>query len=133
MCGPRAALLFALDLAYTPDPEKRVFQFGPPRLARWRFPLPAYLHGSTDVFRLDADGIYDTNWSMKEGAVEIEESASRVAVYVVTHDAGLRNSLEQERQELVAAEDALQFDPAQNDADFQKLEQLLEHLNEKHD
>ncbi len=133
VCGPRAALLFALDLAYAPDPEERVFKFGLPRPARWRFPLPAYLYGSTDVFRLDADGIYDTNWSMKEGAVEIEEQASRVAIYVVAHDAELRNSLEQERQELVAAEDALQFDPAHNDADFQKLEQLLEHLSEKRD
>jgi len=43
VCGPRAALLFALDLDYTPDPEERVFKFGSPREARWQFHLPHYI------------------------------------------------------------------------------------------
>ncbi|MCX5772480.1 MAG: hypothetical protein NTZ09_19700 [Candidatus Hydrogenedentes bacterium] len=126
VCGPRAALLFALDLDYAPDPEEKVFRFGPPRDARWRFPLPAYLQGVADVFRMDADGVYDTTWSIQDGAVEIQENTSRVAVYLATPDKSLRAYLEGKRQKLIATEAALQFDPARNDADFNQLVQLSE-------
>ncbi len=128
ICGPRAALLFALDLDYVPDRDDKVFKFGDPRKAKWRFQLPAYLQDVKDVFRLDADGVYDTRWSHKDSALEIRDKASRVAIYIATPDAGLRASLEAKRQRLVAAEAALQFDPARNDADFQQLAQLLESL-----
>ncbi|MBX7256067.1 MAG: hypothetical protein K1Y02_06865 [Candidatus Hydrogenedentes bacterium] len=128
VCGPRAALLFALDLDYVPDRDEKVFKFGEPRSAKWRFQLPTYFGEVKDVFRLDADGLYDTNWSRKGSAVEIREKASRAAIYVVSPDASLRSSLEAKRQRLVAAEDALQFDPARNDADFQQLVELLQSL-----
>ena len=72
--------------------------------------------------------MYDTKWSHKDSAVEIREKASRVAVYVATPDASLRASLEAKRQRLIAAEAALQFDPARNDADYQQLAQLLASL-----
>ena len=124
VCGPRAALLFALDLDYTPDPKEKVFRFGPPRKAKWRFQLPSYLEDVKDVFRLDADGVHDVKWSRKHGAVEIREKASRVAIYVATPDSQLRASIENKRQGLIAAEAALQFDPARIDADFQQLVQL---------
>jgi hypothetical protein len=124
VCGPRAAMLFALDLDYTPDPEEKVFKFGPPRRSKWRFPLPAYLQGIADVFRIDADGVYDVKWYHEDGAVEIREEASRVAVYIATPDAKLRSHLENKRQQLIAVETALQFDPALKDADFAQLEQL---------
>jgi len=124
VCGPRAAMLFALDLDYTPDPEEKVFKFGPPRRSKWRFPLPAYLQGIADVFRIDADGVYDVKWYHEDGAVEIREEASRVAVYIATPDAKLRSHLENKRQQLIAVETALQFDPAGNDTDFARLEQL---------
>lgn len=128
VCGPRAALLFAIDLNYVPDPEEKVFKFGEPRKAKWRFQLPAYLQDVKDVFRLDADGLYDTKWSREDSKVEIIEKASRVAVYVATPDASLRTAIENNRQRLIAAEAALQFDPAQNDADYQQLVQLLDSL-----
>ena len=124
VCGPRAALLFALDLDYTPDPKEKVFRFGPPRRAKWRFPLPAYLRGITDVFRIDADGIYDVKWSRQDSAVEIRDKASRVGIYIAAPDASLRAYLEKKRQQLIEAEAALQFDPARNNADFNRLVQL---------
>ena len=126
VCGPRAALLFALDLDYVPDREERVFKFGPPRKATWRFPLPAYLQGTKDVFRVDADGVYDAEWSGEDGAIEIREEASRVAVYVAARDVGLRDTIEAERQQLVASEAALDFDAARSDADFALLKELAE-------
>ena len=126
VCGPRAALFFALDLNYVPDKKEKVFKFGPPRPAQWRFELPAYLQGVEDVFRLDADGVYDVKWNLRNGKVDIKETASRVMIYVATHDKTLRGRIEEERGRLVAAENALQFDPAHNDEDFNQLVRLLE-------
>ncbi len=124
VCGPRAALLFALDLDYMPDPKEKVFKFGQPRRAKWHFSLPAYLQDVTDVFRIDADGVYDVKWSCQAGAVEIHEKTSRVAIYIATPDKKLRSSIENKRQQLIVIETALRFDPARNDADFTLLEQL---------
>ena len=124
VCGPHAALLFALDLDYTPDKQEKVFTFGPPRKAKWRFALPAYLDGITDVFRVDADGVYDVKWSINGNSVDIRDKASRVAVYFATRDVNLRNQIEDKRGQLAAAESALQFDPAHNDADFAQLQTL---------
>ena len=126
VCGPRAALLFALDLDYTPDKDEKVFLFGPPRSAEWHFELPAYLGTVEDVFRVDADGIHEVKWSFSEGKATLKDKASRVMIYIATPDKTLRERLEAERQQLVAAENALQFDPARNDADFNQLVQLLE-------
>ncbi len=128
VCGPRAALLFALDLDYAPDPDEKVFKFGPPRKAAFHFSLPAYLEGIKDVFRIDAGGLYDVEWTREGNVVKIREKASRVVVYVAAPDSTLRASLEEKRQKLIAAENALQFDPARNDADFQQLVQLNESL-----
>lgn len=124
VCGPRAALLFALDLDYGPDHDEKVFKFGDPRKTKWCFQLPAYLQNVKDVFRLDADGLYDIKWSLEDGAVEIRDKTSHVAIYVATPDATLRAVLEDKRQQLAASETALQFDPARNDADFERLVQL---------
>jgi len=125
VCGPRAALLFALDLNYVPDPKEKVFRFGPPRDVKFTFPMPAYLENVGDVFRIDADGIREVKWSAKRGKVQIHDAASRVAVYIATGDPQLRAALENERQQLLAGEAALQCDPARNDADFQQLVDLL--------
>ncbi len=125
VCGPRAALLFALDLAYTPDPDSKVFRFGPPRRADWTFPLPGYLQGITDVFRIEADGLRPVKWSQTGGAIEIEDEISLVGVYLATPQGELRSNLEAKRQELIAAEAALAFDPGTNDGDFAALAHLL--------
>lgn len=125
VCGPRAGLLFALDINYTPDPKEKVFKFAPPRKAKWAFPMPAYLEDVADVFRIDADGIYDVKWDCRHGKVQIQDTANRVAVYIATPDKGLRAALENERQQLIAAEAALQCDPARNDADYQQMVDFL--------
>jgi hypothetical protein len=126
VCGPRAGLLFALDLDYHPDPTSKLFQFGPPREATWTFPLPAYLRNVADVFRLDCDGVYPARWRLHGQSVEIRDRASRVAIYVATSDKSLRRQLETERQGLLEREAELAFDPAGNDQDFQALAELRE-------
>jgi glucosylceramidase len=123
--GPQAAVLVALDLDYHPDPEAKVFRFGPPRPATWRFPLPSHLHGAIDVFRFDADGVTDAAWRIEDGTVVLEDTADRVVVHVATADPALRARLEEARRALVAHEQALEFDPAARDQDFARLAALL--------
>ena len=125
VCGPRAALLFALDTDYKADQKEKVFVFGKPRKAQWQFTLPAYLKDIKDVFRVDADGVYDVDWQKKRDGVEITEKASLVTVYVATPDTNLRTYIEEKRQQLIALEDRYQFDPARNDTDFEQLEALM--------
>lgn len=125
VAGPRGALLFALDLAYTPDPMERVFQFGPPRTGVFRFPLPTYLRSPAEIFRVDADGVTSVEWSVKGGVVEIRDRVSRVAVYGVASKTGERARIEARRLALIASENALGFDPGRNPADLAVLKQLV--------
>lgn len=125
LCGPRAALLYALDTDYKADQKERVFKFGEPRKAQWQFALPAYLKDIKDVFRVDADGVYDVDWKQKDDGIEISEKASLVAIYVATSDSNLRSYIEEKRLQLIAAENSYQFDPARNDEDFQQLQALV--------
>lgn len=125
VAGPRGAVLFALDLAYTPDPAERVFRFGPPREASFHFPLPAYLARPVDVFRVDADGVFPVKHSVENGGVTVRDRASRVALYVAAARPGERERLEARRQALVAAEEAVGFDPGRRPEDLAVLRELL--------
>ncbi len=129
--GPGAAILFAIDLDYRPDLERKVFAFGGPRAATWRFHLPGYLAGVRDVFRIDADGVHDATWRQEERGIVIDTRADRVAVHVATPDPALRGRLEAARRALVAAEEATEFDPARDDAHFARLAALLQPPAEK--
>ena len=126
VCGPNGAVLFSLDLDYHPDPDNKTFVFGQDRAATWRFALPGYLGDVADVFRIDADGVYDARWRKEGAAVVVDGCANRVAVHVATADATLRGRLDDERLRLVAAERATGFDPAGDDDDFAALAALLE-------
>jgi hypothetical protein len=126
VAGPRGAVLFALDLAYTPDPEERVFQFSPPREAEFGFPLPAYLRVPAEVFRVDADGVASVPYRLEGGRVNIRDRASRVAIYVAASKVGERARIELLRRRLIERETALGFDPGKNPSDLAVLRRLLE-------
>ncbi len=119
VCGPRAALLFALDLDYQADLEEKIFRFGPPRDARWDFPLPTYLSGVADVFRLDAEGTHSSNWTKSRDGVEIESVSNLVSVFIATPEPELRAYLDRKREMLVREEEACGFD-------FTKLNSIFE-------
>ena len=123
VCGPRGAVLFALDLDYVPDPKERVFVFGPPRRARWMFPLPAYLNVIHEVFRVDAEGVHDVSYESRNGVITLEDTCSKVGVYVAAAGADMRKALQERLKLLIEEEGALGFDPANNDADFAALRQ----------
>jgi hypothetical protein len=124
VAAPRGAVLFALDLAYTPDPVGKVFQFGPPRDVTLRFPLPAWLRSPAEVFRVDADGVTPVTPSLQDGILTFRDRISRVAIYVAASQPGERNRLESRREALLAAEAAVGFDPARNPEDLAALQKL---------
>lgn len=125
VAGPRGALLFALDLAYTADREEKVFRFGPPRTVTFRFPIPAYLRRASDVFRVDANGITQVEHDMTDGAVTLRDRVSRVAIYVLAAVPGERDRIEARRQALVAGENALGFDPGRRPEDLAVLKEMI--------
>ncbi len=119
--APDAALLFAMDTSYAPDHDKRVFVFDGPRDIDAAFPLPRWLQTPDDVFRVDADGVYDVDWSPTEEGVRIQDRLDRVGVYVVATLPGERERRAQRLDELKAYEDAVGFDPGNDDDDFDTL------------
>ena len=125
VAAPDTALLFALDLAYRPDPGERVFRFDPPRAASFRFPLPAHLRKPLDVFRMDADGITPVDHTVVEGGLSIRDQASRVAVYVASTRPGERDRIEARRRAAIALEEATGFDPGRRSGDLAVLKELL--------
>ncbi len=123
--APMGALLFALDLDYEPDSEKKVFQFGPPRKARFEFDLPPWLRKPEDVFRFDADGARDVKFEITARGVSVEDEVSRVGIYVATPDPNLRESMERFLKSAMKFEESFLFDPAKEDLDFAVLKSLL--------
>ena len=124
--GSRGAVMFALDLDYKPDPVEKVFQFGPPREIRFPFRLPKYARNPVEVFRVDADGTSAVDHTAKEGALEIRDRVSRVAIYVAAPRVGERERIEARRKALLAEEDALKFDPGRNASDLAVLKELVD-------
>jgi hypothetical protein len=104
------AVLFANDLAYVPDPEDNTFHFGEPRDFSHAYRLPHWLRQPTDVFRVDADGVHDVQWSAEPGGVRIHHRCSRDAVFVATKLAGLRASIEDRRQAAMRVENLHQVE-----------------------
>lgn len=118
------AAIFALDNAYTPDPEKKVFVFGAPRPSVFAFPLPRYAQKPSEVVRLDAEGAHAVTWKATKAGVEIRDTQSKVAVYITSPTKGLAERLEKRRQALLAEEARYDFDPGARDSDYETLKRI---------
>ncbi len=125
IAGPCGALLFALDLAYRPDPEEKVFKFGVPRETTLQFRLPAYLREAVEVLRVDADGVSTVSFTRSAVGLQISDRFGPENVFVVSPRAGLAKELEARRRELVAYEDAFNFDAGRKPEDLDRLRRLL--------
>jgi hypothetical protein len=112
IAAPEAALLFALDTAYTASPTENVFVFGAPRPARFAFDLPAWLRRPTEVFRVDAEGTHSVTWRATAKGVEIEDTRSRDAIYVAAKSPAVKRRIEEIRKKALAHEAAHPVDMA---------------------
>jgi hypothetical protein len=110
IAAPDAAVLFALDTAYAPDPQENVFRFDEPREASFSFDLPPWLRKPTDLFRVDADGVREVNWRIAGQGVVIEDRCSRDAIYVATTSQQVRGDIEERRKAALAREAAFPAD-----------------------
>jgi hypothetical protein len=119
IAAPDAAVLFAIDTAYTADDQENVFKFGPPRPAVFSFTLPHWLREPTDVFRVDADGIHEVQWRPTPDGVRIQDQQKLDAIYIATSQPSLRDEIEQRRQAALAVE-------AANPIDANALRQIME-------
>lgn len=106
LAAPNAAVLFAIDTAYTADEQENVFKFGPPRSAEFSFRLPPWLLTPQDVFRVDADGIHEVQWQPTPDGVRINDQQQLDAIYIATSHPSLRDEIEQRRQAALAVEAA---------------------------
>jgi hypothetical protein len=106
IASPTAALLFANDTAYVPDKNESVFKFGPPRPVEFSFRLPPWLRQPLELFRVDADGIHEVQWSVDGERVTILDHRSLDAVYVATIDHSVRAGILLRRQKAVDRETA---------------------------
>jgi hypothetical protein len=132
--GPGGALLFALDLAYVPDPREKVFRFTP-RDGTWSFRLPPHLAKPAEVFRIDADGVHDVDAGFGSesgsgagagaGFIRIRGRVEVAAIYGVATEPGLRERLRRRHAELVRFEEGTGFDPGRVGADLETLRGLL--------
>jgi hypothetical protein len=123
IAAPDAALLFANDLTYQIDAERGVFVFPPAREAVLTFRLPAWLPTPAEIFRVDADGIQQPVCEVRDGNVTIHDRLEVAGIYIVARDEGLRERTRAKLAALVAAEQAIGFDPGGNTEDFRRLEE----------
>jgi len=126
VAGPRGAVLFALDLAYTPDPQDKVFKFGPPRDVSFTWPVPSYLDAASRWVRVDAYGVRPEEHQRQGQRISVRTRGGPFNVFVLFSDRAGPESLEARRRELVAFEDSFHFDPARSTADLAALRALLE-------
>jgi hypothetical protein len=115
------ALLFAIDLAYYPDSEERVFRFRGPRELEAEYELPAYLRPPVDVFRIDADGLHEVTYQSTARGVLVRDKIDRVGIYVAAKRPESRNELARRHQSLLAEEAKYGADPGQDDEAFRRL------------
>ncbi len=125
IAGPRGALLFALDLAYEPDPVENVFRFAPPREATLNWPVPAYLATANSLWQITADSVTPVLMECRSRRVAIRARCGPVSVFLLATDPGAAAQLEARRRELVAEENSVHFDPAHQAADLATLRTLL--------
>ena len=104
--SPSAAVLFANDTAYIADAKESIFKFGPPRAAEFSFRLPPWLRKPAQVFRMDADGIHEIEWSILNEHVTIKDTRTLDAMYIVAKDDAVRTGILQRRQVALDHEDA---------------------------
>ena len=125
VAGPRGALLFALDLDYTPDTDEKLFRFRK-RDSEFVFALPTWIDSPTEIFRLNADGTHDVETRITDKAIAIRDSVYVAGIYVVSAANGLRAELDRELTNLREKEESLAFDPADVDTDLAVLKTLAD-------
>ncbi len=120
------AALFAIDLSYQIDQEQRVFSFQESKPIEVHFRLPSWLQEPVAIFRLDADGTHQVDYRHNHRKLVIRDRIHVAGIYLATIDSTLRDRLHDELTQLIAAENAVEFDPGKVETDLQTLKSYLD-------
>lgn len=123
--GPLGGVLFAIDLGYKINQDKNEFEFEP-KQGTFRFKLPAYISSPLEVFSLKGDSLIDVDFEIKSGHIIIKDEVHIAGIYLISPTKGLKQRLNKRLSQLLDHEKKQDFNPAQNDKDFQILRSLLE-------
>lgn len=114
--APDAAVCVAADVAYKIGDNGQEFVFGKPRPVRFAFPLPSRLRKPVDVFRVDADGVFDVKWQAKGGGIVIDDVRSEDAIYVVGLTKATRQGIVRRHSVALAHEEKFAVEKSELDA-----------------
>lgn len=120
VAAPEGAVLFAIDLDYGPSADK-TFAWKQKRRLDARYELPEWLGDVKDCYRVAEEGIQAADWERAAGGLRLRGVVDKVGIWVAARDAKLGERLAGRYRQLLAEEAATGFDPAGNDADFEKL------------
>ena len=124
--GPHGGLLFVLDTGYRADLDRREFVFERNRPGEFHFKVPGYFQRPADVFRIDASGVHDCDYSAVDRTLAVRDEVSVVGIYVVASDLDVREGMRGRHAELLEKENRIGFDPANDAGDLAELRGLLE-------
>lgn len=91
----------------------------------WRFNLLAWLPEPAEVFRLEADGPHDAEFTLEPAVIVIRDRVSMAGIYVCTPAPGLGARLQARHTDLLRFEESVGFDLARQAADLETLPRLL--------
>ena len=123
--GSQVGVFFALDLAYEPDPQERVFRFQA-RKGTFKYALPAYLSRIKEVFRLDAHGVHPVEATIESDHLIIQDEVDVGAIYMGSPIPGFKERMNDKHLELLEYENSFDFDPANRQKDLDALKRLLD-------
>lgn len=123
--APEAGLFFANDVAYAADMNEGVFRFETARQGEFTFHLPSWLASPAEVFRVDAKGTQDVDYTLNGRTLVIRDNVHVVGTYMVARESGVRARTRQRLAELLETEQRLGFDPDNHQSNRETLEGLL--------
>lgn len=113
IAAPEAAILFALDLDYRPDPESKTFQWPGLRTIEAEFELPPWLRGAPlQVLRFTPDAFSAVPAEATTQGVRLRAELDVTAIYIAFKNNSLPEQLKRKLETTRAAEAAESFDPA---------------------
>lgn len=130
IAAPESALIYILDLTYYPNTDKGINQFrfrGKKSVVNYRVPLPSYLKDVKVIKRIDAEGVYDVQWTKTDSGITIlQDSIDKVGIYLATKNEKEISEILTRKESLKKYEENIGFNPGSSDTDFKILKSEMQ-------
>jgi hypothetical protein len=130
LAGKDYAILFATDLKYCVSQNNQFLSSGT-RYMTMAFTIPSYLAGCRDVIKITHKGLVRLKASSERGSVAFADSVNTTGMYVLYNPGKINMSeyLYSRLKQMSENETALEFNPVDNDRDFEKLVTEIQNLS----